>query len=123
MDLRDLSQRHLRAVWTCDDHARQRLRARPVLRGVTDPDWEPLAPLDREGEIGFPDRRLDHVLNGAHRDAVARRRLAVHPDVEIRGARDLLRVDIRGAGNSPQHLGYGPGALLERRQVISEDLD
>src|SRR2546427_31725 len=84
--------------------SRWRARARPVLRGVSDPDWEPLAPLDGEGEIGLPDRRLDHVLNGAHRDPVARRRLAVHPDVEVRGARHLLRIDIRSAGNLPQCL-------------------
>ena len=34
---------------------------------------------------------------GAHADAVARRRLAVHPDVEVGRAGDLLRIDVGGA--------------------------
>ena len=121
-ELRDLSKRHLRAARTRDEHAGQRLRARAVLRGIPDPHGEPLAPFDGQGEIGLPDRRLDDVLNGAHRDAIARCRLAIDLDVEVRGARDLLGIHIRGAGNLPQHLGHRPGALLECGQVVTEDL-
>ena len=105
-----------------DGHAAERLRARAVLGRVPHPHREALAALDGQGEVRLADRGLDDVLDGADRDPVARRRLPVHPDVEVGGARHLLGVDVGGPRNRAQHLRHGPRPFLEHLQVVAEDL-
>src|SRR5262249_25580265 len=96
-DLCHLPQGHLGAARSSHEHAGQSFRTRSVLRGVADAHRKALTSFDGEGEVRLPDGRLDDVLNGAHRDAVPRGRLTVHPNVQIRGAGDLLWIHVRSA--------------------------
>jgi hypothetical protein len=68
------------------------------------------------------DGSLDDVLNGAGRDAVTRRRLALDPNVKIGCARHLLRIDVGSARDGAQYFGHGARSILEDLEVAAEDL-
>ena len=121
-NLRDLPQRHLRAVGRRHKDSGQRGGVAAVFGSVADAHREPLAPLDRQREVRLSYCGLDDVLDRADRDAIAGRGFPVHAHVEVGRAGHLFGIDVHSARDRAQRVGDGPGPLLEDVEVVPEDL-
>ena len=88
------------AAWRADEHLCQRLRVGPVLGPIAHPHREPRSAFDRGRQHRLADGVLDHLLHVADADPVPGRGRAVDLDVQVLAARDLLRIDVAGAGHA-----------------------
>ena len=122
LDASDLAERDLRAVGRGHEDLAERLRIRAVLRRIPNPDGKPLTALDRRRQRGFPDGGLDHLLDVADADAVARGGAAVDLDVEVLTTGDLFGVDVARARHPADGVSDLPRQFLEHGQVGAEDL-
>ena len=69
------------------------------------------------------DRRLNHGIHVARREAIARGAHAVHVDANGRLAQRAQHREIRDARHLGQHRGDAIGRLLQGLQVVAVDLD
>ena len=77
LDPGDLAEGDLRTIGCGHEDLTERLRIRAVLRGIPNPDGKPLPALDGRRQGGFPNGRLNHLLDIADADPVARGRSAI----------------------------------------------
>src|SRR5262245_62031597 len=122
LDVRELTQWNLRAVRTRNQDAAEGLWISPVLGGISHSHRESFAPFDRHRQRRLANGVLDHLLDVANPDAISGRRAAIHLNVQVLAARDLLRIHVAGAGHPANHVRNLTGDALEHPQIGAEDL-
>ena len=108
-----------------DGNAPDGLEALPIRRGETHHHRKmPVAAaLVQVAGALAADRRLNHGIDVAGREAIARRAHAIHVDADRRLAQRTQHREIRDARHLGQHRGDAIGGLLQRLQIVAVDLD
>src|SRR4029453_16316316 len=122
LDPSDLTESDLRATGRGHEDLTESLRVRTDLPCIPNGDGKSLSALDRRRQGGFPDGRLDHLLDVSDADAVARGSAAVDFDVEVLTTGDLFGIDVARARHPAQAVSDLPRQILEHGQVGTEDL-
>ena len=91
------------------------MRATAELRSITNAYWKAAAPFDGHRQIRFANAFL---IN-----AVTRGGGAIYFDIDVGRAADLFGINILGAGHIANDIGCSTRQILERFQIISENLD
>ena len=100
-----------------------RLRGVPVLLGIAHEDLESTDALEDLAGGLASDRSPDDVLHLLDVDSPTGHRLAIHPDEQLRGAGDLIGLDVGRAANLANHGSDLVRLFLEHLEIVAEELD
>src|SRR5207247_7948076 len=122
-DVRDLAERHLRAVTATDEDAANGGRVISEVPRVAHLYGEALASLDSGRHLFAAQRQTNDLLRIARGEPVARQRVCIWPNVEIPPAKRTLGVDARGARQRRQRALDVLPNTLDHLEIGSENLD
>ena len=122
-DVGKLSQWNRRASRRHDRNLRERIATAAKLCSVTHAHRKAAAAFDCDRKIGFADAFFDRVLDRSGVDSITRGRGPINLDVDVRRTADLFGVDVFRAGHRAHDICDAPRQLLQRLQIVAEDLD
>ena len=94
-NVRNVAERNLRAVGAGNQDIAERFDIFAEISRIPHADGEALASFNRGRHVLPANRRLNHVLNVADINAVARGSRPIDANFEIRSAGNSLRIEIR----------------------------
>src|ERR1043165_558502 len=103
-DFRQHRNRHLRARWRGHEHPLQGIEVLPKIARIPDADRVTFASFDDGGDSLAAYGALDDLVDGAHRQPVTGRRLAVDCKIEKIPSRGSLGKGAAGVGQITQRL-------------------
>ena len=121
-DAGDLAERHLHAARAGDEHRSEGLRIRAIRVRIAHAHRKALPAFDGRGQRRFADGVRNHVLDVTDADAIACGGRPVDLDVQVLAAGHLLRIDVAGARDPPDHVRDLPRQAFERPEIGAEQL-